>query len=423
MNYAKKLYAMLALLYMLPYLQGVSMGVTSTTLGKELGLSAHDLGLMGAAYQYGYAAVQIMAGILAARFGSRLTFAIFLSLAAIGSCIFSFAHSLPTIMLGRALCGMGMAVGLTSSLTLFVRWFAPHDYGRLCGWFFCIGGMGGVLGTAPLALLNQSFGWRSIFFVLACITAVAAVACILFVRDKPPHAHTGAPNAAQTVDAPRMTLRTLAQGLGQVARRYDFWRLCSWFFCVSGIYYGFFALWGGPYLSTVHKLSQAQVGGILSMGALGFVVGSPVCTWFCEHILHSYRWGLTVSAVLAALCTCLLTGINDTLSVPALYAVALMLGIAANAPNAIAYAAARDLFGPSLAGSIAGILGFCSFAGGGILQSLSGFLLDAALARGMTENTAFATALFPYLPFALLCAVLCSGLTETCPPKSTPGRR
>ena len=51
------------------------------------------------------------------------------------------SSSLSSIMLGKAICGMGVAVVLTASMALFVRWFRPESCGRLCSWFFC-GGMG-----------------------------------------------------------------------------------------------------------------------------------------------------------------------------------------------------------------------------------------------------------------------------------------
>ena len=51
------------------------------------------------------------------------------------------SSSLSSIMLGKAMCGMGVAVVLTASMALFVRWFRPESCGRLCSWFFC-GGMG-----------------------------------------------------------------------------------------------------------------------------------------------------------------------------------------------------------------------------------------------------------------------------------------
>ena len=405
MSYAPKLYILLALIYTLPYLQSVSMGVVSSALVAELHFSAKELGIIGSGYQYGYALVQVMAGLLAARFGTRGILGLFLCCTALGCVVFAWGQGLLSIVLGRILCGMGMAVVLACALTLFVRWFDARHYGPLCGWFFCCGGLGGVLGTAPLAFATASLGWRAVFLGLGAVTTLAALLCLLLVREAPAKAQPAAGGVST-----RMSFDHLRRSLWLVAHNGDFWRLCAWFFCISGMYYGFFALWGGPYLTQVHGLTQGQVGGILSMGALGFVLGSPVYTRIFERTVALCRWGLVVSCVLALVCVCVLLLLPSGVPLWALYVLALALGTAANAPNAIAYAIARERFGPALAGSIGGILGFCSFAGGGVLQGVSGLLLAQGRADHMPEQSAFALAFAPYGVLALLALGLCLGI-------------
>lgn len=405
---ALQMYTLLAAVYMLPYLQAVSTGVISLPLAAE-GLSSDQVAMTASAYLGGYALVQAVAGILAARFGPRLTLGLFLALSGFGSLIFAnsgqLPQALPMVVIGRIMCGMGMAVVLTSAMTIFVRWFSPESYGRLCGWFFCFGGLGAVFGTAPMALLCEVWGWRGIFAFLGLGTLAASLACVILVRNSP----AGAPKSAQNQD-----FANLFHSLGLVARKFDFWRIAAWFFCISGIYYGFFALWGGPWLSQVHHLEAGQIGGILSMGALGFVFGSPLFTWYCEHTLCSHRLGLCASCATALICMCLFIFVGQYLHVYLLYIIALGLGMACNAPNAIAYASARVLFGGELAGTLGGIFGFFSFLGGMFLQSFGGMIIEAAKTHYSEIASVFQLAFAPFAFFALLGLVLLWGLPETC---------
>lgn len=411
-RYHKWLFAALALVYMLPFIQSVGMGVVSNDLLQSLSLSPKEMGVLGSAYLYAYAAVQLFSGLLAARLGPRLTLAALFMTAAAGSVLFALSESLSGAGLGRVLCGVGMAATMTSALTVFGRWFPAGVYGRITAWYFSIGGLGSFLATAPMALVNDAVGWRNTFLGLGAVTALSSLLMLIIVKDWPQE-QLSVPGHARDGQVKRsaITLAVLWDSLKKAARLSDFWKLCAWYAFMSGTFYAFGGLWAGPYLSEVHGLAKTQVGGILSMGAVGFVVGNPLLTWLCEQKIRSYSLGLGGACLLGVGGVCLLVLVNDGLNVPLLYLMALMLGLAANAPNAVGYAAARSLFGARLVGTIGGILGFSSFMGGACLQVLCGLLLTAARAHGFATASAYAVAFAPFF----LCAAIgaWSGFTLT----------
>ena len=143
------LFFLLCLCYMLPFLQAVCMSVVSISISKEFSLTSHDISLLGSAYLYGYAVIQFLAGIIVSKLGARFTPGIFLCLSALGCILLSVSSNWASITASRAICGMGVAVVLTSALAIFIQWFRPEYFGRLCSWYFCFGGLGAVWGTAP----------------------------------------------------------------------------------------------------------------------------------------------------------------------------------------------------------------------------------------------------------------------------------
>lgn len=147
---------------------------------------------------------------------------------------------------------------------------------------------------------------------------------------------------------------------------------------------------------------MTEAGGILSMGAVGFVIGNPLVTWLCEKHLRSYRLGLGWACVVGFAGVCLLVGLNERLNTPLLYLTTLLLGMAANAPNAVGYAAAKSLFGVRLTGTIGGILGFSAFIGGAALQILCGRLLTVGKSFGLSVPGAYAAAFAPFFLCALV---------------------
>ena len=104
---------------------------------------------------------------------------------------------------------------------------------------------------------------------------------------------------------------------------------------------------------------------------------------------------------------------NDKMNIPLLYLLTFLLGMAANAPNAIGYAAARTLFGARLVGTIGGILGFSSFIGGACLQVLCGVLLSFGLAGGYSTSMSYVFAFLPFLPCLLWAVYAAFSLTES----------
>lgn len=410
--YQKGLFATLSIVYMLPYIQSVGIGVVSNDLMASLGIGPEQMGALGSSYLYAYAGMQFCSGLIAARLGPRKTMTTLFLITAAGCVIFAGAGSIFTAALGRALCGLGMAATMTSALTAFGRWYPASIYARLTAWLFSIGGMGAFIATAPLSYLNHEVGWRGAYYGIGALTALGALAVFLVVKDWPDSPPPNVPGPAQS-SRPALTLGLIIGGLKKAVRLRDFWKLCCWYACASGIFYAFHGLWGGPYLRDVYGLTSTQAGGVLAMGAVGFVAGNPLVTWFCERRLKSYRLGLGWACVIGMAAAAPLIFANNKMNMPLLYLLSLSLGMASNAPNAIGYAAARSLFGARLTGTVGGILGFSSFIGGACLQVLCGLLLSLGKAKGYSISASYALAFTPFLPCLLLAAWAAFTLTES----------
>ena len=144
LSYKKWLFFVLSSAYLVVFIQNVAITVVTPDVMQDLGLSSGDMGLLGSVYLYAYALTQVFSGILSTRFGPRRLLSCQFLVAALGGFLFATAHSLPMAVAGRLLNGLGMAGVMSSSFTLFSRWFAPETFSRLCTLFFIAGGMGGL---------------------------------------------------------------------------------------------------------------------------------------------------------------------------------------------------------------------------------------------------------------------------------------
>ena len=362
LSYKKWLFFVLSSAYLVVFIQNVAITVVTPDVMQDLGLSSGDMGLLGSVYLYAYALTQVFSGILSTRFGPRRLLSCQFLVAALGGFLFATAHSLPMAVAGRLLNGLGMAGVMSSSFTLFSRWFAPETFSR-----------------------------RLVFLALSVLTCSLTVIIYTVVRDWPPH-------LAATCSGIR--LADVLRDVAAMARQSDFWKMIVWYLTLPSQYFVFHGLWGAVYMGGTFGLSPSLIGNILAMGAVGFIAGTPLLTWISEKRLKSRRKAMVLASLLACVSGAALSLGSAGLSVPLLFVVSLGLGIAANGPCPVGYATGRERFGNRMVGSLSGILASSVFVGGALLQLISGALLSFAQQAGLSQPWTWA-----FAPLALLAAV------------------
>ena len=91
--------------------------VLGPTLAREFALTATELGFLTGVYFFSFGLFQIPLGLLLDRFGPRRVNGVLLVLAAIGGLAFAQAQSFETLVLARALIGLGVSACLMATIT------------------------------------------------------------------------------------------------------------------------------------------------------------------------------------------------------------------------------------------------------------------------------------------------------------------
>jgi MFS family permease len=230
--------------YYLSYLFRSINALIAGALQAELGLSAADLGALTSAYFLVFAAVLLPCGVLIDRYGPRLIDSALLLLAAVGSLVFALADGVGTLMLGRALIGLGVAVGLMAGLKAIVLWFPPQHIALANGWYIMLGALGAVSATGPAEVLVQSVGWRGLFAILAAASAAVALLILLVVPEK---------KQARTAGS-GPTMSFLA-----IFRDARFWRMAPLSATGVGVSWSLQGLWAAPWLADVAELHRSAI--------------------------------------------------------------------------------------------------------------------------------------------------------------------
>ena len=344
--------------------------VIALDIQASFGLSGTLLGVLGSAYFYAYAIMQLPTGLMADSWGPRKTVSAFFILAGIGSVMMGVAPNLAVAVMGRILIGIGVSTVFVCNFKLLSEWFTVRQFVIMGSAFMAMGGLGALSSSAPLAWISSAVGWRMTLIAVGIITLLMAGLVYAFVRNRP--SDMGLPSIRPDRHAAQIEIGVLS-GIKMVVFSGRFWPIAVWAFCVVGISFAVGGLWAGPYLMQVYGLSKSAAGAVLSTFALAMIFGSPLLGWL------SNRFGR--KPVLIG-CSVILIGVTgtmswfvDTLSLSALYLLFFCFFITGGAIGPIVAAVSKELFPISISGTAVGVVNLFPFAGAAFFQILIGAVL------------------------------------------------
>jgi MFS family permease len=366
------IFGILAVAYVLAFFQRMAPATVAMDIMSDLKTGEGMMGVLTAAYFYPHALMQMPAGVLSDRWGAKRTIGAFFLVAAFGSVLFAWSESLFSASLGRFLVGAGMAMLFVPALKIFSMWFQGKEFASVTGLFVSAGGIGSLLATTPLAVLTEWLGWRASFVCAGIFTLLIAVAALFLISDKPPTDGTSSGHP-QDMEQARDSMR---QSFLLILKQRSFWPLATWFFFGNGLFFTFAGLWAGPYLEEIYRLGKTEAGNILSMVAVGIVVGGALLSMLSNRVFRARKPVMLLSAAVIMALFGLMAIFVDSLPIPALFAIFLLLGVFGNGVVAIGFTVAKETFPLHLSGTVLGMVNVCGFLGPAVLQPLIGYLLE-----------------------------------------------
>jgi len=373
LRYRWVIFWILASGYVLVYFHRLCPAVVAVDMMQDLRAGGALTGFLSAAYFYPYAVMQLPAGLLSDSWGPRNTITLFFGVASIGSLLLGLAPSAFEAIIGRTLVGLGVAMLFVPTMKVLAEWFRVREFAMMTGILLAMGGLGSLIAATPLALLSAQIGWRFSFVVVAVFTFILIVLVWIFVRDKPADFGWPSPRAEVQSAPPPISL---AEGVKKVFTNTSFWALAIWFFSDCAIFFSFGGLWGGPYLMHIYSFSKQQASHVLSMLAIGMIIGSPLLSYFSNNVIKARKPVIIISSVIMLLITAVLAFKTDSISPTGLYLLCLGMGMFGSAVVVIGFTNVKELFPVQMAGTAVGLVNLFPFAGGAVFQPILGYVLE-----------------------------------------------
>ncbi len=282
-----KIFLMMLFLISINYVDRASLSVAMPMIAKEFNIGPAIEGLLLSSFFMTYAFMQIPGGMLADRFGPRVTIAgatigwgFFQAIAA--TCTGWVPLLLTRLGLGAAEAPIYPAGGKLNGI-----WMTQNERGR--GATLLDGGapLGAALGAILIAGLIAIFdSWRASFVVAGVGTLIAGYFAWSYIRNDP-REHPGV-NEAEASYIEAAHARDIASEPANISGRVlDFfkyrsvWGMFFGWMCFNALFYGLLT-WMPTYLAKVHGFNIKEMGGAVFIMFFSGFVGELVGGWVAD---------------------------------------------------------------------------------------------------------------------------------------------
>lgn len=254
------------LTYLLAIVGRSSLAGVGTDVAVRFDADSSTLALFATLQLAIYGGMQIPAGLLLDRFGSRVVLTAGMLVMAAGSFWLAFAPDAASAIVARVLTGAGDAMIFPSVLRLLTLWFPARRVPLLQQVTAQVGQLGQILSVAVFAAGVHGLSWATAFCVLGAAFVVFALLDALAVRERLalPAREGGARRRNQ--------LALLREAIAQPGTRLAFWV----HFVTPFAGTSFALLWGVPYLTHGEGMSSADASVMVTVFVLAGAVFAPV---------------------------------------------------------------------------------------------------------------------------------------------------
>lgn len=166
------------------FLDTTVVSVALADIRSELSTDVALLQWVVNAYTLVFASLMLAAGSLGDRWGRKKVMIAGLAIFCAGSVISALATSVPTLIAGRAVMGLGAAASEPGTLSILRQVFPdPRARAKALGVWAAVSGLALAAGPVLGGVLVDAYGWRSIFWLNLIVGGVVLAVALRYVPE------------------------------------------------------------------------------------------------------------------------------------------------------------------------------------------------------------------------------------------------
>ena len=217
---------LLAAVLFLNYVDRGALPTAAHHIQQDLHLTFGQLGVLGSAFFWTYALIQIPMGWLAERYGAHRVLAGGLATWALATLLVGVVPGFGMLLVLRLLLGVGESVGFPCMSKILASTVPSQSLGTANGIIAFAYLMGPVVGTFAGGVLMSAYGWRATFVIFGAVSLLW-----LLPWSRVRVQHRPEEERATQIATTGMILKQRAlwgTGLGHFSSNYTFYFMLSW---------------------------------------------------------------------------------------------------------------------------------------------------------------------------------------------------
>jgi ACS family hexuronate transporter-like MFS transporter len=356
------------------YVDRAVLGVLAPTLRTEIGWTDQEYGYISAAFTLAYAIGFLFAGWFIDRVGTRLGYALYLTVWSLAAAAHALVRSAFGFGIARFALGIGESGNFPAAIKTVAEWFPQKERATATGIFNAGSNVGAILAPLLVPWIALTWGWQEAFV----ITGLAGLIWIAFwfplyrrpsehpklSKRELQHIESDPPDTPAKI--PWVRLLSLKQT----------WAFSIGKFLTDAIWW-FYLFWFPLFMNDRFGIDLRTIGLPMIVVYLLADVGSVAGGWFSSALIK-HKWTVNAARKTAMLiCAILILPVAIAPHVQGPWVAVILIGVAAAAHQGFSaniFTTTSDMFPRKAVGSVVGIGGFAGAMGGFFMNLGAGWL-------------------------------------------------
>ncbi|MFJ8517999.1 MFS transporter [Lysinibacillus xylanilyticus] len=280
--------------WIVSYIDRTAISLALISIGKDLSLSATELGFVLSAFFFGYAAMQIPGGWLTDKYGTIKLLVGAVIFWSVFTAFTGLAWSLTSLLLIRFLFGIGEGGYPAASTKAISIYFQKEQRTKAQSTMMSSNMIGGAIAPIICAPLLLVMDWRNVFFLISGLGIIFVIALLWSTKN------------AQTFISEERKENKEKGSFRKVLKNTYLMRVLLVFFFINIANWGLIS-WMPTYLMQVHGLDLKKVGFISAIPAIFGMIGMIISGRIISKLGGRSKYGVIFGAVVLAVCLYLMS--------------------------------------------------------------------------------------------------------------------
>jgi ACS family hexuronate transporter-like MFS transporter len=368
------------------YLDRQVISLLKPTLEKEFNWAESDYSNIVIAFQFAYAIGMVFAGRLIDKIGTKIGYALTLTLWSIASILHAFATGTVSFAVYRAFLGVTEAGNFPAAFKTVAEWF-PRKERALAGGIFNSGtNVGAILAPLLVPYIAINYSWKIAFISIGAIGFIWLIFWFLWYEVPSKQKRLGKAEfdyIHSDLDDPSHQIGVEEQKVSwaKLLGYKQTWAFIAGKFLTDGIWW-FLLFWLPAFLTSQYKLVGTEVSlpiaFVYTLAGVASIFGGWLPMWFVKNkgwdIVRARKTSMLIYAFFP-----LLIMVSQAAGSYNMWNAVIIIGIAASAHQAWSanlFTTVSDMFPKNSVASVIGIGGMAGGLGGMAVAKVAGLLFD-----------------------------------------------